>query len=905
MPKKTIQTLLFFSLLFLMSLSSKAQFLDSLLIDGRYANQALEDIFEDLDQRYSLQLFIPPSVLPLPNTSATFEQTPLKIVLGQLLQNTDLGFIIYRGYAVVIVPKEVAESTYTAEYYKALEASLNPSNTEVDKTISVGTIQNLSPNGQAVIRGTIKDAATNETIVGASILQTDLLKGTTTNIEGKYNLQLPTGKHSLKVQYVGYDEKELKVQVYGDGKLDIDLDKSSINLDEVVISAEAPDANVNSVQTGVEKLDLITVKQLPTVLGEADIVKVLLLQPGVSTIGEGASGFNVRGGDIDQNLILQDEGILFNSAHALGFYSTFNADLLQNVTLYKGAIPAQFGGRLASVLNVEMRDGNFKEFKIKGGLGPVASRISIEAPIVKDKSSFIAGFRSTYSDWILKKINVPEVKRSSVFFYDANFRYTHRLNPKNTLIFSAYATQDDFEYNNEFGFNYQTLLGQIIYKSIFNGRTYSRLSLSASQFKNEQTDLQGNDASVLQNGINYFKIKEQITHTPSDELKLDAGLSAVLYDLPGQKLIPSGNLTVLKEQQTESEQGVETAAFVNVEWKVSPTLQLLGGIRANWYAYLGEKTVYDYDEGYPYETSNSIGTRTANGIIDSRFNLEPRFSARYKLSPTASLKAGYSRVTQYINQFSNSDTPTPSSHWQLSTVYIPPKQAHSVSIGGFKNFKDNLWETSLDFYGRYLDATYDYKNFAELILNDHIETEIRKGIGRTYGMEFSLNKKRGVFNGSLSYTLSKSELKVDDINRGEWYASNIDKLHDVSLVWNVAFNSKTTLTVNFNYGTGRPTTPPVGNYIGENGLVIPVYTKRNHLRIPDYHRLDLAYTMGMGYNKTKKFKTSWTLSIYNVYGRRNAFSVFYTQEPFELPKANRFSVLGSAFPSISFNFETF
>lgn len=904
MPQKP--TLLFISLLLLVSLSLKAQNqpLDSLLIEGQYVNQPLQEIFEDLDQRYSLQLFVPPSVLPLPQTSATFEQTPLKLALGQLLQNTELGFIIYRGYAVIIVPKEVAESTYTAEYYKALEASLNPSTKDADQTIKVGSIQNLSPNGQAVIRGTIKDALTGETIIGASVLQTELVKGTTTDVQGNYTLQLPTGKHSLKVQYVGYEDLELKVQIYGDGKLDFDLQKSSINLDEVVISADAPDANVDNVKTGVAKLDLITVKQLPTVLGEADIVKVLLLQPGVSTIGEGASGFNVRGGDTDQNLILQDEGILFNSAHALGFYSTFNADLLQNVTLYKGAIPAQFGGRLASVLNVEMRDGNFQEFKIKGGLGPVASRISVEAPIIKDKSSFIAGFRSTYSDWILKKINVPEVKRSSVFFYDANFRYTHRLNPKNTLIFSAYATQDDFEYNNEFGFNYQTLLGQIIYKSILNGSTYSRLSLSASQFKNEQTDLQGNDASILQNGINYFKIKEQITYTPNDEIKADVGLSGVLYDLPGQKLIPSGSLTVLQEQQTESEQGLETAAFVNVEWEVSPKLQLLGGIRANWYAYLGEKTVFEY-ESYPYETFNSTGSKIENGIIDSRFNLEPRFSARYKLSPTASLKAGYSRVTQYINQFSNSDTPTPSSHWQLSTAYVPPKQAHSVSIGGFKNFKDNLWETSLDFYGRYLDQIYDYKNFAQLILNDHIETEIRTGIGRTYGMEFSLKKKKGLFNGSLSYTLSKSELKVDDINRGEWYASNIDKLHDISLVWNVAFNSKTTLTVNFNYGTGRPTTPPVGNYIGDNGLVVPVYTKRNHLRIPDYHRLDLAYTMGMGYNKTKKFKTSWTLSIYNVYGRRNAFSVFYTQEPFGVPKANRFSVLGSAFPSISFNFETF
>ena len=900
--KKNTYTLFIFLLSQFAFFNLAAQTTDTLWIEGVYQEQAMEEIFEDWEARYDLLVFVSPSVTSLPTVSGNFNRTPLDLALAQLLTNTGLGFIFYKNQAVVIGPKEITQTAYSASYYHALENALQNASTPNESALIIGKVEELSATGRTSLKGTIRDAITEETIVGASVVVGDLEAATTTDVQGNFHLNLPTGNHSLQIRYVGYDDKILSIRVFGDGNLDVELTKSAVDLEEVVISADAPDANVENIQTGITKLDLITVKKLPTVLGEADVVKNLLLQPGVSSIGEGASGFNVRGGDIDQNLILQDEGILFNSAHALGFYSTFNADLLQNVTLYKGAVPAQYGGRIASVLSVEMRDGDTQKFKTKGGLGLVASRLSFEGPIVQKKSSFLLGLRSTYSDWILKRINVPEVKRSSIFFYDANFRYTHRINPQNTLILTAYSTRDDFNYNQEFGFQYQTLLGQIIYKKIFNDHLYSRLSLSVSDFKNEQIDLAGNDASTLQNSIRYYKLKEQMTFQPSNELKLDGGLSGILYHLPGQNLIPQGNLSVLKAQQTEPEKGLEMAVFVNAEWEINPLWQVAGGLRFNNYWYLGEKTVYGYSR-YPYQIEESTGASIIEGVIDHRLQLEPRFSLRYKLGGTTSLKLGYSRLTQYINQLTNTDTPTPGSHWQLTTPYIPPKQSHNVSIGFFKNFKDNLWETSLDVYGRYLDQIYDYRNFAELITNNHIETEIRTGIGRTYGTELSIKKKKGTLNGTLSYTLSKSELKVAEINQGSWYASNIDKLHDLSFVGNLSFNTRSTLTINFNYSTGRPTTPPVGNYVGENGIVIPVYTRRNHLRIPDYHRLDLAYTMGMGYNKTKKFKTSWTFSIYNVYGRRNAFSVFYTQEPFQAPKANRFAVLGSAFPSISFNFE--
>lgn len=907
MIKKAIITLLFTGIFWGLALPILAQSDTVLLVDGEFKDKPIADIVQYLSEKYQLQLFIPPNLQLLPTISISFEQTPLPAALYQILKNTHIGFIVYRGFAIVLAPNNVISQDYSSKYYQSLEASAYPNSelTQQKPIVSVGSIQQLSDSGRAKVFGNIFEEESGKAIIGASIVCTDEKIGTTSTNGGTFELHLSLGEHHLHIEYLGFEDLEVDVNVLGNGELRLGMTQQAIQLEEVVIEAEAVDANVSEVQTGIARINVQELKKLPTVLGEADVVKNLLLQPGVSSIGEGASGFNVRGGDVDQNLILQDNGMLFNSAHALGFYSTFNADLLNSVTLYKGAIPAQFGGRLASVLDVELRDGNFDQFKIKGGLGLVASRLSIEGPLIKGKSSFILGGRSTYSDWILNRINIPEVKNSSAFFYDINFRYSHRINDKNTLILSAYSTQDDFIFNGEFGFKYQTLLGQTVYKTIINDHLYSQFNFSTSQFSSEQIDLEGVYASTLQNGITYYKLKEQLTYHPYKKLKLDMGLSGILYDLPGQELLPRGSFSTIKTQKTETEKGIEAAVFLNADWRINNFLQVTGGLRLNNYYYLGRKTIYQYSEGYPYKVKNQMHALFDDGIHYKTFNLAPRLSIRYKLNPKISLKTGYSRVTQYINQLSNSNSPTPNSHWQMSTAYIPPKQGHNFSVGYFMNFDNNMWESSIDIYGRYIDKAYDYRNFAELVLSHHIETEIRRGIGRSYGLEISLKKKKGAINGSVSYTLSKSELKIDEINHGEWYPADIDRLHDLSLIGNFSYNSRNTFTINFNYQTGRPTTPPIGNYIGPDGIVIPIYTRRNHLRIPDYHRLDIAYTIGMGHSKTRKIKTSWTFSIYNVYGRRNAFSIFFTQQPFKPPQANRLAILGSAFPSVSFNLETF
>lgn len=895
------------SLLVLLPYLLEAQSLAAIKISARIERQPLERILTSIEQSRPVRFYFKAEELPKTPYTLSFQEATLEEVLNKLLEETALGHFIYRDYAVIIAPRDVVNEVYSANYYQALEESLAAEEDEPKKRgpTVIGDIRKLKPSGRAKVSGLVLNAEDREPVIGATVLVTDLNKGTATDAEGKFELEVPTGTHQLLLQYVGNADLREEIQVFSDGQITLRMESAAVNLDEVIVGAQAPDANVQNVQIGVTRLDVKSISKLPSFLGEADVIKSLLLSPGVSTIGEGATGFNVRGGEVDQNLVLQDEGFIFNSSHALGFFSTFNSDLISNVTLYKGIIPAQFGGRLASVLDVEMRDGNFDKFRIKGGVGPVSSRIAIETPVIPQKSSLIAGFRSSYSDWILRSIENLELRNSSVFFYDANLRYTHRLNDKNTLILAGYAAQDEFTYNKEFGFDYRTMMGQAIHKRIFSDKLFSQLSATLSRYESAQYDFTDIDASQLNNDITYFKVKEHLTYTPREGLQLDAGLAAVYYlTEPGERS-PYGDVSQVFAKKLEQERGLESAVFLNADYSVTPALQISAGLRFNLYQFLGEKTVFEYANPDLPNVEEIVDTTFYGGgsTIATYSSLEPRLSVRYRLSADISIKAGYSRTSQFINQIFNTDSPTPTSQFQLSTQYIKPTRSHNFSIGYFQNFNENNWETSLELYGRIIDELFDYKDFAELAANEHLETELLAGEGRAYGVELSLKKNKGLFNGALSYTYARTERQIEGINNNEWYASNFDKPHDVSLVLNYQYNQRHTLTLNFVYGTGRPTTAPLGGYQTSGGINVPIYTARNALRIPDYHRLDLAYTIGKGYRKDRKFKTSWTISLYNVYGRRNAFSVFFTQTPFTAAQANQLSILGSIFPAVTFNFE--
>ncbi len=898
-----VTLLLTFSLLPILSAQQK---IDETLIKQSFDNVAIGSILDQLGQAYSFDVYRDDGTIFNTKVSHSFEDQTLGSAIDKLLFGTSYDYVVYRDYAIMILPKRIANEVYSSDYYQALESSLDEgAETEGPKTMVVGDITKLNPSGTAKVKGIIVDANDKEPIIGATVYWKGIEVGAATGAFGDYETSIPAGTHDILIQYVGYSDMVKTITVYSDGELNFEINRAAVNLQEIIVSGEAIDANVENVQIGVERLDVKDIKKTPTFMGEADVIKTLLLNPGVSSVGEAASGFNVRGGNVDQNLILQDEAFIFNSSHSLGILSTFNADLLRSVKLYKGNIPAQFGGRLVSVMEVEMRDGNFEEYKIKAGIGPVTGKLSFEGPIVKEKTSFIVGLRSSYTDWFLNLLKVEELKNSSSFFFDGNARLTHKFNKNNSLVLSGYYSTDDFNYNNDFGFDYSTIIGQLIFKSIFNEKAYNKFTINTSKYASTQTDFAGTDASVLDNSISYIKAKEQFTLNPTNALKLDMGVAGVLYMTEPGERVAFGDDSTISPKTLEEERGLEVGLFVNAEYELSDRFLISAGLRANGYQYLGGGTFNEYANPDQPELDEVIGQKTYGDgdVIFSDYYLEPRVSMRLRLDENSSIKAGYSRTSQVLNQVFNSDSPTPTSQWQLSNQYVPINKAHNVSLGYFRNYKDNIWESSFEIYGRTVDELFDYKDFADLVVNENIETELLDGIGRAYGFELSLKKKKGIVNGSLSYTLARTERQIAGINDGEWYPSNFDKPHDLSLVVNVNPNKRNTLTLNFTYATGRPTSPPIGNFTTTNNLLIPIYTDRNQLRIPDYHRMDIAYTVGKGYKKDKKFQTSWTISLYNVYARRNAFSVFFTRGQGQKAQANRLAVFGSVFPALTFNFE--
>jgi hypothetical protein len=868
------------------------------------------EALQQINQGLPVKIFFQEDQLSDSPIALDLQQVTVREALEAILENTVLDFVDYRDRVYVIGPTITIGTEFDAAYYAAVAERLAAGEPEegasgADGPAYIGTLETLEPDGFALISGKIEDQNSGEPIIGATMQVENSTTATVTDVDGSYELKLRPGDYTLIISYVGFGTNRRDLKVSGSGNYDISLGQSSTTLQEIVVTEQAADANVGRVQAGVQRLDLAQLEKLPTFMGETDVVRALLLNPGVSSIGEGASGFNVRGGEIDQNLLTLDNGVLINSSHALGFFSTYNADVIKSVDLYKANIPARFGGRLASVLDVQLRDGNFDHFRVKAGIGPVTGKIMLEGPIVKDRSSFIFGARSSYTDWVLGFANVEEVQNSSAFFFDGNLRFTQRVGDKGTFVLQGYGSQDDFTFNNTFAFDYQTMMGQATWNQIFNDKLYGEIGLVYSDYTSSQSDLRALTGETVENGVRQITVKPVINFDPSDDLQLEGGIEVNHFTInPGVRTRSTEESLVIPGA-LEEEQGLELNAFGSVDYAFSDRFSISAGLRFTNYRFLGPGTQFQYEDGVPARNRIVDSVRFGAGETMATYNsLQPRVSARFRLTSQASIRAGYSRTAQFLNQIFVSDSPTPSSQFQLSTRYIPPFLSHNFSLGYFLNLEDNNVELGAEVYGRQIDQLWDYKDFAEVIVNPSLETEILVGEGRAYGLELSAKRKVGELNGLISYTLSSTERKVPGINRGEFYRSNFDKPHNFVMTLNWNPNKRNTLTANFTYGTGRPVTAPVGNYRVESGLFVPVYSSRNEVRIPDYHRLDLAYTLGKGYNETKKVQTSWTISLYNVYGRKNAFSVFYTQGPDQSNVANQLAVLGTVFPAITLNIET-
>jgi hypothetical protein len=749
------------------------------------------------------------------------------------------------------------------------------------------------------VSGTIKDGSTGEQLIGATIRIKELPQsGTATNSYGFYSIYAPEGEYTLLFTYTGYDAIEQKVSLHQNTVINLPL-KAKNDLKEVVISADRPNNdNIASPQMGVEKLNMAQINQVPVLLGERDILKTLSLLPGVKSAGEGNTGFYVRGGGADQNLILLDEATVYNASHFFGFFSTFNSDAIKDVSLYKGGMPAEFGGRLSSVLDIKMNEGNNKDYTVQGGLGLISSRIKVEGPIVQDKGSFMISARRTYIDFFLKASSDSTIRGSSIYFYDLNAKANYHFDDKNAIYLSGYFGKDVLGLKNTFGTNWGNSTGTIRFNHLFNDRLFSNTSLIYSNYNYVVQSFLSNDGFKATSQITDVNLKEDLAYSMGDNHTLKFGLNILHHDIsPGDITVPQ--TSSFNNIHVEKRYGFENAAYVSDEWKANDKLTLLYGVRLSGLFLLGPGTFKTYDAA-----GDSTGSKTykSGQLVKTYINLEPRFSASYVFNDQNSLKFSYNRNTQNIHLLSNSTSNTPTDLYVMSSNNIKPEIADQVSTGWFKNSKDNVYEFSAEVYYKWLQNQIDYKDGAQLLVNQGVESQLTYGTGRAYGLELFLKKKYGRFNGWIGYTLSRTERKFADINNGNYYPATQDRTHDVSVVGIYQLNKRWTFSSAFVYGTGNAVTYPTGKYnIG--GLTTFSYSERNGYRMPSTNRLDIGATLEG--KPHKKYHSSWTFGIYNVYAHRDPYTITFRDSK-TVPgttEAVETSIFATRIPSVTWNFK--
>jgi len=773
----------------------------------------------------------------------------------------------------------------------------------------LGDSADLVPTTRVTVTGKIKVAGTQTPVSGASVSVETFKYFDYSDQAGRYILDLPPGKYRVVVRHVGMKTRYFRLIILSPSVFDVEMEEGVTGLDEVVITSRLLDSNVKQSLGGLTTMNVQEIKSLPTMMGEVDILKSLQLMPGVSSVGEGSSGFNVRGGRMDQNLILLNDAPMFSTSHALGFVSAFNQDIINDFSLYKGNVPANLGGRASSVLTIRTGRGGFDKWRYQGGVGPITSRFKADGPIKAGKTSLLLSGRVSYADWALKLVKDPNVSNSSLFFYDGFAGLSHRFSEYSIMDVSFYSSRDDFQYSQQFGYSWDNQLVSTKWQALANRKASPTLSASYGRFKSKLIDPYGIDASELTNTLHYFQLGESVNYSPTDKHSIVAGFSGVGY-FPAAETIKgyNGNAAISSESAAKNN-GLELALFANDDFEVNKGLSFSVGLRYSYYMHLGADTVYTYAAGVPRTAATIADTLYYSKLktIKSFGGLEPRISARVSLSSNQSIKVSYNRMRQYIHLISNTTAPTPIDLWQVSNEYLPPQIADNYSIGYFHNLKDNKWETSVEFFYKDMENLVEYKDFPTLFLNHHLETELLTGKGRAYGGELLIRKIKGKWTGWISYTYSQSQVKVESrdgseaINNGSWYESGYNKPHNFNLVLDRKLLGNGAFSLIVTYNSGRPLTAIESSYI-VGGTVVPIYSERNKYRIPNYFRVDLSFTIG---NVVRKIDDSLVFSVYNLFGRNNAYSVFY-QRPannFLIPKSYKLSVLGSALPSLTYNFK--
>jgi hypothetical protein len=746
------------------------------------------------------------------------------------------------------------------------------------------------------INGYIRSSETGEALIGATVFIKELNKGSMANSYGFYSITLPAGKYSVQFSYMGSISKIEDLELTSDIIKNIELKQASVEIAEVVIVSEASNKNIKAPEMSVVKISPKDIVSVPVLFGEQDILKTLQLMPGVKSAGEGNSGFYVRGGSADQNLIILDEAPIYSSSHLLGFFSVFNSDAIKDMEFYKGNAPANFGGRLSSVLDIQMKEGNSKKVSASGGVGLIASRLTLEAPIVKDKGSFIISGRRTYADIFLPLWKDPAAKSTKLYFYDFNTKANFKINNKNRIFLSGYFGRDVFRISDLVGFSWGNKTATLRWNHIFGNKLFLNSSLIYSDY-NYSIGYNIGEFLEVTSGIKDYNLKEDFQYYINTKNTLKFGFNSIYHTFrPGE--LKSGNEDITNSKIIDKKRAVESAVYISHKFDISDRLMLNYGLRYSTCTVIGPDTIYTYNKND--EIINSISYNKGE-IVKNYGTLEPRITINYIVNQKMSVKMSYARNAQYMHLLSNSTAALPTDIWISSSKIVKPQIADQIAFGFFKNFKDNMFETSIELYYKNFQNQIDYQNGAEIILNKHVESQLVFGKGRAYGTELFIKKRTGNLTGWIGYTLSKTERSINEIDDGAWYPVKNDRKHDVSIVLMYGFNDKLKVSANWVYNTGNAVTFPGGKYVID-GVIVPAYTNRNGYRMPDYHRLDLGVTFTN--KKREKYESSWNFSVYNAYARKNTYSISFRES--ENDPAKTEAVRQSLFqivPSITYNFK--
>lgn len=748
-----------------------------------------------------------------------------------------------------------------------------------------------------VLSGTIYDSKTGETVIGATIVLTDQPQvGASSNAYGFYSITLPEGEQNLSIRFIGYNTINQVIQLRNDTTINFRLQTNSQVLNEVVITGERQNEQVTSTNLGIEKLEIKEIKKIPVLFGEQDVMKVLTLTPGVKTTGEGSGGMFVRGGNSSQNLILLDEAIVYNPNHLLGFFSTFNSDAIKDLTLFKGTATAEYGGRISSVMDIKMLDGNNQDFHLGGGIGLISSRLNLQGPIVKDKGSFLITGRRTYADVFLKLSSNETLNQNQLYFYDLNLKANYKINENNRIYLSAYFGRDVLSFADRFGIDWGNVTGTLRWNRIWGAKLFSNTSLIYSDYDYRVAITRDVDEFSLTSVIKNWNLKHEFDFYANSKHQLKFGLSSIYHTItPGQ--VEVGEESAINPVTLQDRFALENGLFFSHIWKPTSRIKAEYGLRFSSFNLLGDGDFYSYEDGEVIDS-----TYYSKGeIVQTYLNLEPRINVAYVIDERQSVKFSYTRNTQNLHLLQNSNSSTPTDIWISSSQNVKPEIGDQIALGYFRNFINDQYQFSAETYYRWMDNQLDLKNGAEIRANEHIEGELLFGRGRAYGLELMFKRKYGRLTGWVSYTLSRTERKIDGINNGNWYVARQDATHDLSFVVMYDINEKWNVSATWVFNTGNAVTMPSGKY-EINGATEFYYTERNGYRMPDYHRLDLGATRTL--RKTEKFESSLNLSVYNAYGRKNAYTIDFEEDPDDPTKTTAvMTYLFTYVPSISYNFK--